>query len=211
MLRLVLLVVDLFRWLPWWGALAVLAGSAVGFMALAKYFWHRLERDIVAAVSEQGEPLADALVSVHSVESAPPPAEPSPLNLDPDDKNFDPDLDGVIPTDEAADYYWIDATIAPHDPQAEWDPSTLTLVRGDFEPHEELELCMDTALLHTLEIWCEGDFAPRGAGLVTGPQRLRMLFAVPHGMLWVKFACHFTYFGDFALPVPIMVEHAAAS
>ncbi len=211
MLRLVLLVVDLFRWLSWWGALAVLAGMVVGFVALAKYFWYRLERDIVRAVSDQGQPLTDALVSVHLVESAAPPTEPSPLNLDPDDENYDPDLDGAIPTDEAADYYWIDATVAPHDPQAEWDPSNLALVRGNFEPKEELELCMDTGLLHTLEIWRDGAFAPQGEGLVTGPQRLRLLFAVPHGMIWVKFAYHFTYFGDFALPAPVTADYATAS
>ena len=209
MLRFVLFVVDLFRWLPWWGALGVLAGLAVGFWALARYFLYRLERDVIKAVSEEGKPLEDALVSVHSVEAAPVPTEPSPLDLDPDDENYDPDLDGTVPTDEAADYFWIDASIAPQDPAATWDPSSLTLVAGDFEAEEELEFCQEMALLHALEVWHDGEFAPRGEGHLAGPQRLRMLFAVPHGLKEAKFAYHFTHFGRLALPAPIeaVVSH----
>lgn len=208
MLRLIVTIAELFQILPWWGAIAVLAGLLVGFWVLGKYLWYRCERDIIKAVSQEGLPLADALVSVHSIESAPPPSEPSPLGLDPDDENYDPDLDGCIPTDEAADYYWIDATIAPHEPETTWDPSCLTLVAADFEAKEDLEFCEETALLHTLEIWRDGAFAEQGEGTVTGPQRLRMLFAVPRGMRDAKFAYHFTHFGRIALPAPVAAAYA---
>lgn len=200
MLRFLLMVVDLFLWLPWWGAVGVLVGLAAGMWLLARHFMQRLERELITAVAEEGKPLAEALVNVHAIEPAAAPLEPSPLDLDSDDENYDPDLDGAIPTDEAADYFWVDATIAPRDLETSWDPSLLTLVAGDFEPAEELDFCEEMALLHTLEVWRDGQFVMRGEGSVSGPQRLRMLFAVPRGMREMKFSYHFTCFGRLLLP-----------
>src|SRR5262245_28134673 len=100
MLRFALMVVDLFLWLPWWGAVAVLVSLAAGMWLLARHFMQRLERELITAVAQEGKPLAEALVNVHSIEPTAAPLEPSPLDLDPDDDNYDPDLDGAIPTDE---------------------------------------------------------------------------------------------------------------
>jgi hypothetical protein len=201
MLRLILVVVELFRWLPWWGAAGVLVFIAAGLWGLAHYFVHRFKREVARSVREQGQPLTDALVSLHSVEPAERPTADSPLD-DPDDEYYDPDMDGMFATDDF-DYFWIEATVAPQDAQAKWDPSALALVPADFQPDEEFEFSGQTALLHTLEIWRNGRFEPQGAQSVTGRQRLRMLFAVPHDVRDAKFAYHFTHFGKVALPAGV--------
>jgi hypothetical protein len=202
MLRLVMFVVDLFLLLPWWGALGVLAAIAIGFWALGRYIVYRLWRDVTGAIKEQGKPLADAHVTVHSVEPSEPPSGASPLDDfhdGEDDEDEDSDLDGEFATDGFV-YFWIDATIAPQAAQASWDPSALTLIPADFQAQEEFEFCLKTALLHTLEVWRDGQFEPQGAGNVAGTQRLRMLFAVPQEVRQAKFTYHFTEFGRLALP-----------
>jgi hypothetical protein len=200
MANLVLLVVDLFRWLPWWGAAGVLISFAVGLWAFAQYLVYRLKRDVAQAVKAQGEPLTDALVTVHSVELTEPPAAASPLD-DSDDEYYDPDMDGMFATDDFS-YFWIEATIAPQGTQTVWDPSVLALVPADFQPDSEFEFCGQTGLLHTLEVWNKGRFEPQGAENVTGTKRLRMLFAIPNGVRQAKFTYHFTHFGTVALPAP---------
>ena len=108
-------------------------------------------------------------------------------------------MDGAFASDEFG-YYWIEATIAPQETQAVWDPSALALVPADFQPDTEFEFSGQTALLHTLEVWRNGRFQAQGAHNVTGTQRMRMLFAIPHDVQQAKFAYHFTHFGRVALP-----------
>ncbi|HLJ12637.1 MAG TPA: hypothetical protein VKU82_15690 [Planctomycetaceae bacterium] len=199
MLRFLLVVVELFRVLPWWGAAGVLILFAISLVALGRYLVYRLQRDLTLAVAQQGQPLENALVEVHSVEPTDPPLESSLIGLDPDDEDYDPELDGGVVIDDS-DYFLIDATIAPRDPEANWDPTALAVVNAAFVPQEELEACLETGLVHTLEVWRDGNFAPQQEGELTGPQRLRMLVAVPKGLRQAKFAYHFTYFGKVTLP-----------
>jgi hypothetical protein len=206
MLRLLLFVADLFLLLPWWGAVGVLVFGAAGLWALGKYIVYRLMRDATQAVIAQGTPLTDALVNVHAVEPAEPPTGPSLIGLDPDDEDYDPELDDLEST-AGTDYFWVEATIAPHDLEAEWDPSILFLVPFDFEPEEDLVISETMAVVHTLELWRNGQFVRPRESEVTGPQRLRILFAVPHGLKHAKFAYHFTYFGSLALPAPVALAH----
>lgn len=201
MLRFLLLV-DLFRWLPWWGAVSILVFLAIGFWALGQYFFHKLQRELTGAILHQGDPLRDAVVDVHSVEPADAPTGPPLMSLDPDDENYDPDLDG-LDVAEGTDYFWIEATISPHDPTTTWDPTALDLVQRDFDPGEEFEVCEEAGELHTLEVWRNGDFVPCGESNLTGPQRLRMLCGVPQTLRQAKFAYHFTCFGSFELPSPV--------
>jgi hypothetical protein len=201
--RLVLFVVELFLLLPWWGAVGVLVLCALGLWALAHYIVHRLKRDVAQAVKAQGEPLTNALVTVHSVEPTEPPTGASPLD-DSDDEYFDPDMDGMFAADNFG-HVWIEATIAPQGSETVWDPSALALVPADFQPNTEFEFCGQTALLHTLEVWRNGRFESQGVENVTGTQRLRMLFAIPNDVRQAKFTYHFTHFGKVALPVPLEV------
>lgn len=207
-MRLILFVVDLFVLLPWWGAAGVLVFLAGGLWALAHYFVHRFQREVAEAVKEQGKPLADALVTVHSVKPAEPPTTPSLLDDsddefdDSDDEFDDSEMNGSFATDDCS-FFWIEATIAPQDGQAAWDPSVLALVPADFQPDVEFEFSGQTALLHTLEVRRNGRFEPQGSKNVTGPQRLRLLFAVPQDVREAKFTYHFTYFGKVAFPAPV--------
>jgi hypothetical protein len=206
MLRLLVFVADLFLLLPWWAAVGVLVFVAAGLWALGQYVVYRLTRDVTAAVIAQGTPLTDAIVNVHTIEPAETPGEPSLIGFDPDDEDYDPDLDDLEST-AGTDYFWVEATIAPHDLEARWDPSILFLVPQDFEPEEDLVICETMAVVHTLEIWSRGTFVPQGDGDVTGPQRVRMLFAVPRGLTQAKFAYHFTHFGSLTLPAPAALAH----
>ncbi len=200
MLRLLLFVADLFLLLPWWGAMAVLVFGAVGLLALGKYIVYRLTREVTQAVIAQGTPLTDALVNVHSVEPAEPPSGPSLIGLDPDDEDYDPELDDLEST-AGTDYFWVEATIAPHDLEAEWDPSILFLVPQDFEPEEVLVISQTMAVVHTLEIWRNGKFVRPRESDVTGPQRVRILFAVPRACPHAKFAyCFHGNFGPSRFP-----------
>ena len=207
MFRLIVFVIDLFCLLPWWGAIAVLAGLAVALWATAKYVVYRLRRDVTAAVLAQGTPLADALVDVHSVEPAEPPAKSALTGLDPDDESFDPDLDDLDDSG-TTHYFQVDATIAPHDPEAVWDPSAVFVVQRDFVPEEDLDFCAEMGVIESVEVWRNGRFVSHATGEVTGPQRLRMLFAIPHGLTHAKFAYHFTYFGNLTFPASMAAAHS---
>jgi hypothetical protein len=205
MMRLVLFVVELFLLLPWWAATGILVCLAFGLWALAQHLVHRFRREVAAAVMAQGEPLTDALVTVESVEPAEPPTTASPLDAfddEYDDPDDDPEMDETFATDDFA-HFWIEATIAPQDSQAVWDPSVLALVPADFQPDAEFEFSAQTGLLHTLEVWRDGRFQPQGSQNVTGTQRLKMLFAVPLEVRQAKFAYHFTHFGRIALPASL--------
>ncbi|MBI3861180.1 MAG: hypothetical protein HY290_04725 [Planctomycetia bacterium] len=216
MLQLINFVINLFVLLPWWGAVAVLLGLAASFWAFGHYIVYRLKRDIVGSIKEQGQPLHEALVTVHSVEQAEPPAEKS--SLDEFDSEFDDEfadendeddaeLDGEFAAEDTA-WNWIDVTIAPKAADASWNPSDLALVPADFQAQEELEFCEQTGLLHTLEIWRNGKFQPQRNGNVAGTQRLRMLFAVAPEVRNAKFTYHFTEFGRLNLPAPRKLAHA---
>lgn len=202
MLRILMFVVDLFVLLPWWGALGVLAAIGVGLYLLGHYIVHRIFKDTVQAVLDQGKPLQGALATVHSVQPAVPPAESSPFDSTPDDEDYDPDLDGNW-GEEDGFFFRIDATITPKTPDTSWKPSALSIVPADFEPSEDLEFSEHTALLHSVEIQRNGRFEPLGDESVTGPQRVRLLIAVPSELQDAKFAYFFTYFGRVTIPAAL--------
>jgi len=199
MLQLVNFVLSLFVLLPWWAALGVIAGIVLALFAGGWYVVHRLRRDLTDIALNMGKPMEDAIAQIHSVTPAPMPEGPSSIDADEDDENYDPELDGDW-DDEGCRFFWIDATITPQPPETLWDPTTLVLVNADWSPEEDLEICEETGIPHTVEVWREGRFAPLSDGLLTGPQRLRMLFAVPENSKDVKFGYHFTYFGRLTLP-----------
>jgi hypothetical protein len=197
--QLVNLVIGLFQLLPWWAAMAVLAGLVLGTVLYARRLMGRMLGDITRDIVAQGARLSDAVVSVHSVELTQALGQSSQFDSRPGDEDYDPDLDGNW-SEEDGRFYWVDATIAPQQPDATWTPSELSLVRADFEPEEELEACMEVGLMHSLEIYRNGEFAPYVGDEVAGPQRLRMLFVADPEMREAKFAYHFNYFGSLELP-----------
>ncbi len=203
MLRLFVFLANLFQMLPWWGVLAVIVGLVAVLFLLAKYALSKFELDLIKSVASQGVALTDAVASVNSVQPAPAPVERSAYDIQPEDEEYDPEIDDEWPSEDEVAHFTIDVTVAPRQPDAAWDPSALSVVRADFQPQEDLEFCMETGLLHTVEVYRNGRFEPHRQGNVTGPQRLRLLVALPHGVSDVKFAYHFTYFGRATLPVAV--------
>jgi hypothetical protein len=197
-----LLAVDLFHWLPGWGAAAVLLSLAIGLWALGRFLAFRFQSNINAAIRHCCEPLRDALVDVHSVESAEKPARQMAGACDGDTAESDSDL-GSLDFADDVDWFWVEATITPRDRTASWEPRQLEMVASEFNPTEDFEVCEEAAALHTVEVWRNRKFAPQREKTVTGPQRLRMLFATPSYVHDAKFACHYTCFGRIELPRPV--------
>jgi hypothetical protein len=218
MLQFLNFVTNLFLLLPWWGAVAVLISLAIGFWGLGHYLMYRFRQEIEGAIKEQGKPLAGALVTVHCVKSVEPPTAASPLD-DADDEFDDEDLDedqdgepdeetgGEFATDDFG-FFMVEVTIAPQAAHADWDPTALVLVPADFKPETEFEFSSGTALLHTVEVWRNGEFQSHRAGTVSGTQRLRMLFAIPQEVREAQFSYHFTTFGRLAVPARLEFAHS---
>jgi hypothetical protein len=188
---------------PWW--VYVVAGLAVPvvlFKVAGWYIKRRFDQIVHEAVRGAGSALAGATAEVHSVEAVPPPAGPSPYDSEEGDDDFCEELDGQPWEADEGDFYLIDATITPADPSATWDPTGIGLVPADFEPDDPTECSEVMGALHSAERFRGGEWRPAREGLLTGPQRLRMLFGVPKGMRAVKFACVVTYFGRVELPPP---------
>jgi len=193
-----LLAVDLFRWLPLWGAVTVLPSVPFGLCGLGCFLVQRFERNINEAIRKFNEPLCDAVASVQSIEPA---GNPLSFNADSPQEEFEPDRDSREFAD-SADWFWIDATITPRDRDAAWAPRNLELVSGDFDPTADFEVCEEAGSVYAVEVWKNERFLPLREVNVTGPQRLRMLCAVPQRLREAKFACQFTCFGRLALPSP---------
>jgi hypothetical protein len=189
--------------LPWWGSLIVLAALAVLFYLSGWYIRRRFEQITREAVLEAGAAMKDAQVAVHAVEAVPVPAGSSPYDIDKDDEDFVEGVDDAPWDDEESNYYAIDATITPADPNAAWDPTALILVPADYVPDDEIEITDKLCPLHSADVFVNGRFQPAAEADVRGPQRLRMRFAVHDGLRAVKFALAVTYFGHVDLPAPL--------
>src|SRR5262245_2759108 len=188
---------------PWWVALAVF-----GFFAGYALYWfltfqRRFEKICHDAVLEVGKELEAAAVEVHAVQAAPCPQGPSPYDIQPDDEGYDEEADGQPWDEDGYSYYWIDATITPADPNARWDPTSLTVIPADFEPDDEVEISPHLGGMHSAERYANGRWVPLPEGEVRGPRRLRWPFAVSDGLKAVKFSVIAYHFGHVNLPGPL--------
>ena len=202
-MRLILILIDLFLTLPWWGSLALIAGLVAFVVWAAWYVRRQFQKIVTETILNMGAAFKDAQVTVHAVSAAPAPAGPSPYDLPEDDENFMEGVDGAPWDDDDADFYLIDVTIAPAEPAAAWDPTALALVPADFAPADPTDVCVDLGGLHSGERFVSGRFQPLGEGELTGPQRLRLLFAIGNEVRAVKLASGVTYFGHIQLPPPL--------
>jgi hypothetical protein len=196
-------LINLMLNLPWWGNL-ILIGVLVGLFFLSGWWIRRRFEQITReAVLEGGAAMKDAQVVVHAVEARPMPSPHSPYDIKEDDEDFVDGVDNEPWDDMEVNYYAIDATITPADPNAQWDPTNLTLVPADYVPEDEVEISEQMCPLHSADIFVNGRFQPAPEQEVRGPQRLRMLFAVHDGLRAVKFGMFVTYFGKVDLPAPL--------
>ena len=196
-------LINLMLNLPWWGNLILLAVLVALFYFAGWWFRRRFEQITRDAVLEVGAAMKEAGVTVHAVEARPMPSAHSPYDIKEDDEDFVEGVDNEPWDDKDVNYYAIDATITPGDPDAKWDPTALTLVPADYVPDDEVEISERMCPLHSADIFVNGRFQPAREEEVHGPQRLRMLFAVHDGLRTVKFGMFVTYFGHVDLPAPL--------
>ena len=189
--------------LPWWGNLILIAVLIGLFFFAGWWIRRRFEQIAREAVLEVGAMMKDAQVTVHAVEARPMPSAHSPYDIKEDDEDFVEGVDDEPWDDKDVNYYAIDATITPADPNAKWDPTGLTLVPADYVPDDEVEISEKICPLHSADIFVNGRFQAAAEQEVRGPQRLRMLFAVHDGLRAAKFALFVTYFGHVDLPAPL--------
>jgi hypothetical protein len=202
-MRLLLLLLELFLILPWWGSLALIA-AVIAFAFGSVWYIRRQFRKIVTdAILNMGAALKDAQATIHAISPVPPPSDPSPYDLPEDDENFMEGVDGTPWDDADANFYQVDVTVAPVHSQATWDPTALTLVPADFAPADPLDICERLSGIHSAEQFVHGRFQPLGEGALYGTQRVRLLVAVSDGIRAVKFASGVTYFGHVKLPPPL--------
>jgi hypothetical protein len=196
-------LVNLMLNLPWWIDLILLGVLVLLFFLSGWWIRRRFEQITREAVLEVGAAMKDAQVTVHAVEARPLPAAASPYGIHEDDEEFVEGVDNEPWDDDGVNYYAIDATIAPADPNAKWDPTALSLVPADYIPDDEVEISEKICPMHSADIFVNGRFQPAPEREVRGPQRLRMLFAVHEGLRAVKFGMFVTYFGHVDLPNPL--------
>jgi hypothetical protein len=200
-------ILNLFAALPWWAAVAILLGIA------ALIAWSMRRRGpgfgifpdpeaIQQAFLETGNTLKGATATVHEVQVAPVPVGPSPYDPKEGDEDFCEGLDGEEWDPAEGDFYLIEATITPADPNTRWDPTALALVTADFNPKDPMEVSEHMGALHSAERFVNGKFVKLKEGDLKGEQRLRMLFGVPKGLREVKFCMMFARFGHIRLPKP---------
>jgi hypothetical protein len=176
----------------------VLLSVPFGLCGLGCLLVQRFERNINEAIRRFNEPLCDAVASVQSIE---PCENPVSCDADSGQEEFELNRDNREFAD-SADWFWVDATISPRHRDAAWTPWALELVSGDFDPTADFEVCEEAGSVYTVEVWKNERFVPLREENVTGPQRLRMLCAVPQHLRDAKFASQFTCFGRLALPNP---------
>lgn len=180
--------VAAIRLLPWWGLAALLAGAVLSVLVLIKWGLPRL---LKAPFRAKGAVLRGATVRVHSVERAEAPAAA-------------PDDEDEATAGEPREHYRVDVTVTPRPPTGAfslWAPSELVLVGPDARA-EEPEADETAGEVRAVDVEQEGRFEPDGGMKYGGPQRLRLLVAVPPEQRRLRFRYYFEVFGDVALPAP---------
>jgi hypothetical protein len=203
----------LFLTLPWWAAALVVTGFVASFAALGGWLAWKFRALTGEALAQAAGPMLEAQVTVHSIEPAERPTTNSLFDVDDDEDDFDNDdaeFDADFRDAEAwqteGDFYWIEVTITPGDPSAEWYASVLTLVPASWRGAIG-EVCETIGPLHTAELAGADGFRALADGedILTGRRRLRLLMAAPPGHAHVKFAYFGASFGDLQLPTPLAV------
>jgi len=178
-------VVVAVRMLPWWVLLALVAGLALAMPIVLRWGLTWL---LKLPFRAKGAVLRNAAVEVHAIERA----EPTVLEA----------------SDEAGsaagprEHFRLEITITPpaaSGPFTLWEPGELAIVGADAragEPGTD-EAHFD---VRALEIQEDEGFQADGGMKYGGPQRLRLLVAVPPGQRRLRFRYYFEVFGSVSLP-----------
>jgi hypothetical protein len=181
-------VIALIRLLPWWAVVALFAILALAARSLFRWGLPRLLRLPFAA---KGAVLRDAVVEVHSIE---PIDAPSAALADRQDE-----IDSG-----PREHVRLEVTITPRTPTGAftlWEPGELRIVGADArsgDPEADEAACD----IESLEIQDEGGYQPDSGMKYQGPQRLRLLVAVPPDQRGLRFRYYFEILGNVSLPAP---------
>lgn len=180
-------VVVAVRMLPWWALLAAVAGLAVAMPIFLRWGLTSL---LKLPFKAKGAVLRNAAVDVHAIERAEPPA------LDPSDEA----ASAVGPRE----HFRLEVTITPpaaSGPFTLWEPGELAIV-GPQARAGEPGTGEDDFQVQALEIQEDDRFQADSGMKYGGPQRLRLLVAVPPGQRRLRFRYYFEVFGNVPLPGP---------
>jgi hypothetical protein len=203
MLKLISLVVSLFKLLGPWGFLAVVVVAAVVLWRIYSSGDGLLESLIQHHARGIGKVLKGATVTTHSVTPAPEP-DPSVWRTgdDEDDDEFEEALEESGMPKGEYDWYQIEATIEPQpDAQgkpASWEP-TMVHVEKSGKPLQALEFSLD-CLIAQVELWRDGHYVTIESGSVKGTGRVKLYVGVTPGTKDVRFNYLGESFGEVRLP-----------
>jgi hypothetical protein len=232
---LVVLFVLAVRYLPWWGVLLLVAGTFLFVRFGIKWLIVAL---FLMPFKAKGAVLKNALAELHSATWEPAPAKPAQpepatraraaLGYDgPDDPAIEPDVEqpseaaavdnGEVVADEEEgplDHYRIDVTITPRPKTGgfqHWEPSELRLVPFTNKARAKLSEDDDAEGEPVdVQIFREGRFEPDEEGKYFGPQRVRLLMAVPiDSPRRLKFRYYLELFGDLTLPPSVLIVESS--
>jgi hypothetical protein len=185
-------LVAAVAYLPWWGALLTLAGSA-GALWLAVRLLSGRVLGLLFSVPfrAKGAVLRRAEAEVHSVAPAEAPGDGG--------SGGEGDADGPL------DRFSVDVTVRPRPtagPFHHWEPGELAVVpaAARVEPFGDAPA---GARVLGVEVFDGGRFGPDEGMKYFGPQRLRLLVGVPPGGdRRLAFLYYFEKFGTLTLPAP---------
>lgn len=177
-------VVAAVRMLPWWVILAVPVGLALGLPLFLRWGLTWL---IKLPFRAKGAVLRNATVDVHAIERA--------------------DASALEPSDEAEgtagphEHFRLEITITPPPaagPFTLWAPDEVAIVGPDARAGEPGP---SEAQFHVraLEIQEDDRYRANSGMKYGGPQRLRLLVAVPPGQQRLRFRYYFEVFGSVSL------------
>lgn len=202
-------LLNLFAWLiilPWWGKLALVGGLALFILGAAWWVKYQFNKITFEAVRDAGAALAGANVEVHSIRPVEAPRGPSAHDAQPGDEDFAEGIDDQEWDEPGVAFYELDATIAPADLEAAWNPATLAQVPAGWKGESEIDVCENTGCVHTAHVYRGGGWVPVPEDdVVVGKQRVKLLFGFqPDGVKAIQLRMVVTNFGEpFALPVPL--------
>ncbi len=178
-------VVVLIRLLPWWAVVTLFVILALVARSLFRWGLPRLLRLPFAA---KGAVLRDAVVLVHSIE----PVDAPSAALAAEQHEIDA---------ERREHVRLEVTITPRTPTGAftlWEPGELRIV-GAGARSGEPEADEADYDVESLEIQVEGRYQPDSGMKYQGPQRLRLLVAVPPDQRGLRFRYYFEILGNVSL------------
>jgi hypothetical protein len=203
-LKLLAVVLTLFKLLGPWGLLALVGVILAAFLALRTFGDKIMEGLVDHHVHALGKALQDANLTIRSISPAPEP-DPSVFRTgdDEDDDAFEADLEASGMPEGEYEWYKIDAEIIPKpDPEGNpvgWDPGMIQIRKDDGEPRRALEIDIDCLIAQT-ELWQDGEFVAREHGNAIGSARIRLYVGVTPGTRDIQLSYMGEPFGRTQLP-----------